>query len=194
MKTSFKRFFTVLTVSVLLCSFLYISFNEKMESHSDYDVSSNLKEMIEKSDTIVLGRARESAGTWNMSRDLEDPSKESDTYYTEGRLLLFEIDEVLKGSVSENTITVTQRYSDNYSGSTKLDPLYIPLEEGSTYILFLEYSEQFDLYYGGAEPYIISCQDGRLSILTRLTEILKDYEMPVIPQSMEELKSICANE
>ena len=194
MEINFKRIIKVIFVYLLLCTVLYLCIYKKSESHYDFDVSNNLQQMIEKSDTVVLGTVQENTGTWNMSRDLDDVSKDSEIYYTEGRLSLFQIDEVLKGTVTENRIMLTQRYSDNYSGTSKKDPLYVPLETGSSYILFLKYNEQFNLYYGTTEPYILSYQDGRLSILTRLTEIVKDYEIPIIPKSLDEIKRICENE
>lgn len=164
----------LLAVTVLIGG---ASFFGKQESvKTDYAVAAGIKEMTETSANIVEGHFREFKGTWNMARDNFDTKKESKEYYTEGLLYEFVIDEVYKGNLKKGeVITVIHRHSDTYSGETVIDENYFEIEKEEEYILFLEYNDIFEHYYGSFQPWAIEIVNDKAVLKGNLPELHKDF-------------------
>ena len=163
----------------------------------DYSVYDNLQQMAASSDYIVMGYFDwNRAESWNMSRDLEDPTKESTELYVEGVLYDFHICNVLKGEIPEEQITVNFPYRQEIKGeitnaqinkrgiitkkATEIDPysFMAPYEyyvnpflyNGDRFsILFLAYNEEFDLYFPCGVPYMVTAErDGTIHLRSDL--------------------------
>lgn len=115
--------------------------------YMDYDTTNSMKELWERSDLIVVGRYVNAAPrSYNVSRDLNDPSKPSQTSYYENLVYQFEVEAVLKGNETRDTIEVGQfhgRVIDEYA-----DPVDTFVEPDlNTYkVLFLSEHEHVDHY------------------------------------------------
>lgn len=113
----------------------------------DYDTTNSMKELWERSELIVVGRYVNAAPrSYNVSRDLNDPSKPSQTSYYENLVYQFEVEAVLKGNETRDTIEVGQfhgRVIDEYA-----DPVDTFVEPDlNTYkVLFLSEHEHVDHY------------------------------------------------
>ena len=129
----------------------------------DGNTVDNYYDAADQAELIVTGHFEEMEHTWNMARDLEDPSKESSSSYVEGRVYRFMIDEIFKGESISAEILVNQRYSDDYSGKTELDEFYIEPQADQKYLLFLTYDEMFKHYYGSFDPFIFNVEGTRVS-------------------------------
>lgn len=146
---------------------------------SDYPITSELSEMIDEADIVVIGEYKNFDSKWNMARNPENIMEEDPDNYTEGHLYNFEISKKIKGETESNQIKVNHRYSEiilleesneviNDEGiivreATKvitkeienIDPLYIEPTIGQKYMLFLSEDEVFGSYYGAIEPFAI---------------------------------------
>lgn len=158
MKRMYRYVIVVMIVIGIVCGIV----SEKSKSQhvviNDYAACTNLKQMYDRASFIVEGYFMQATGIWNMARNDFDNSKENTEFYTEGILYLFNVENVFKGSVPD-TITITQRHSDNYSGKTKIDENYFEVDCSKRYIVFLYYNEEFDHYYAGFVPWAIRVEN-----------------------------------
>ena len=145
----------------------------------DYAIYNNLQQMIDGPSYIAIGHfGRLECETWNMNRDLEDPTKESEDLYVEGYRFKFHVLQSLKGEIPQETITVNIPHEFEIKGeitnaetnnrgeiikeATERDPYsfmvpyehYTPPGPGFFYVLFLNYNEDFDLYFPAGVPYM----------------------------------------
>lgn len=135
--------------------------------HISYDAPSyrSLEDLTANAEYIVVGTYTSFEGTWNMSRDPEDISREAVDSYVEGRLYHFQVSSVLKGELSDPQIQVNLRYGEQvtFEGDSVFvtNPNYIEPTLDQTYILFLtkEQSQAFDGYYGTGCPFAIKLED-----------------------------------
>lgn len=135
--------------------------------HISYDAPSyrSLGDLTANAEYIVVGTYTSFEGTWNMSRDPEDISREAIDSYVEGRLYHFQVSSILKGELSDSQIQVNLRYGEQIPFEDDsvfvADPTYIEPTLDQTYILFLtrERSQAFDGYYGTGCPFAIKLED-----------------------------------
>lgn len=135
--------------------------------HISYDTPSyrSLEDLAANADCIVVGTYTAFEGTWNMSRDPADISREATDSYVEGRLYRFQVSSVLKGKVSEDQITVNLRGGEQvtWEGDSFFvtDPSYVEPVLDQTYLLFLtrEQSQAFDGYYGTGSTFAVRLED-----------------------------------
>jgi len=120
------------------------------------NITFNYEDGLNQADLVVIGHFESYKNSWNMARNIEDSSKESEDYYVEGKLYSFVIEEVIKGVCDSDTIEINQRYSDDYSGKVELDKYFIEVEYSQKYVLFLTYNEMFNHYYGVFNPFIFT--------------------------------------
>lgn len=149
----------------------------------DFNVASNLEEMVNSSDLIAVGAYENLDSTWNMSGS-PDSSE-----YVEGRLYNFKVEETLKGQ-SDETIQINHRYSETIpvevtSGDEEIseegilikeaseteqytienkDPLFIEPEVNEQYIVFLKKGETGN-YFAAVEPYLIKFNENNIAEL-----------------------------
>lgn len=169
----------------------------------DFNVTSDLSDMVEQSDVIVLGTYKSFDSSWNMARDPQDLNKEATDHYIEGKLYNFSVDEVLAGNLQTNEIRVNHRYSETIdyeetSGDEIIspegilikepskvtihklenkDPSFIEPEYNKQYILFLKKSFNPDnnIYLRAIEPYLISISADEVATLkSNLTDYNPD--------------------
>lgn len=162
--------------------------------HYDYPVADSLEQMSAESDLIVTGRYTGLDSTWNMARDPADMRKEDPENYVEGRLYRFDVQEVWKGELEEDTILVNHKYLSvmkkeesnavvNEEGiilseatqtreisMTVHNPLFIEPTQDDTYILFLKQDPNFGNYYGAIEPFSIKVTDGKTELQSNLID------------------------
>ena len=163
----------------------------------DYAVYENLQQMAAAPEVVVMGYFEWGrAESWNMSRDLEDPTKESQDLYVEGVLYDFHVLHVLKGELAEEQITVNFPYRKEIKGeitnaqinargeivqeATETDPyaFMVPYEyyvnpflynEDRFSVLFLSYNADFDLYFPVGVPYMATVdRTGQVRLRTDL--------------------------
>jgi len=128
----------------------------------------SVEEMAAAADLIVSGRYTARLGTYNVTRDENDPISESSSIYSEGRKYTFAVEEVLGGTLSENTITIGKKVSDGVT----LDSVVLQIPSvfftepalHDTRVLFLDYDPSTGFYYSIGEPWEIAvADDGALS-------------------------------
>ena len=139
-------------------------YEKTMTAFSEYPAFSSLDELKESASLAVLGEWEEFSGTYNVTRDPKDPSKESGESYSEGREYSFKVKEVLYGSLSEKSIDVGIKASDgfDFDGVEVQVPsqyFYEP-EMGETRVLFLSFDENTGLYYPCGRPWEIAVGQG----------------------------------
>lgn len=135
--------------------------------HISYDTPSyrNLEDPAANADCIVVGTYTAFEGTWNMSRDPADISREASDSYVEGRLYRFQVCSALKGEVSEAQFSVNLRYGEQVTWGDDsffvTDPSYVEPALDQTYLLFLtrEQSQAFDGYYGTGSTFAVRLED-----------------------------------
>lgn len=133
----------------------------------DVNMGADIKDLANKSTYVVLGKA-EVSYTMGYSRDFS-----------------FVIEEVLKGDIESERITVSNSYlsieniDDYYYGNALFkNPLYVEAEEGETYLLFLSKKSERGLsfYTPAVEPYMVKIENGMAALV--LPEILtKGYNI-----------------
>lgn len=127
---------------------------------SDYVVHDSVSKMFEGSEYVLLGYyTDDDPAAHNMSRDPNDPTKESSYQYIEGLYYGFKVVNTLKGSsLNGEKIDVNIEYgyrSSIRSDKTKLylsDTWYEPEIEQYT-VLFLNKSSDTGNYYASGYPY-----------------------------------------
>lgn len=137
----------------------------------DFPSASTIQEMASEADVVISGEYTSNEyEKWNMSRNPENPLKESSEKYTEGRLYKFKVESVLKGTLSDKEIKVNHRVAEMIKveleeGKTQevkvADPRFIEPTAGQKYLLFLKKDDKLNNYYGAIEPFsvIITNQD-----------------------------------
>ncbi len=162
----------------------------------------NLKSMVSQSEVIIVGSYQKYEYSFNGSRNVKDPSKESNRNYSEVRVYSFKVDTVLKGKISNKMIDVGMHYQssenqllDKNGKKMKLefkDPLYIEPTFNRKQVLFLRYLSQCKPYANGEykpyvytasmEPYQIEIdKDGKALLKSNLTKkINKDHTITII--------------
>lgn len=177
--------------------------NNSIQIHYDYPVSLGAEEMAEMADFVVIGKYEKLEKTWNMRRDINDVTKESETDYVEGRLYRFAVSEVVKGDFMESSILVNHRYierinlekSDAVIDETGIivkpatkteiitlnvqDSLYIEPEMGETYMLFLSKDKNFGNYYGATEPFMVKIENDKAILQSNLIDKKGDFSSSV---------------
>ena len=160
-----------------------------------YDVQAFTKpeDLLRASDLAVVGEFTENLGTWNQSRDPNDPSKESSSSIIEGELISFRVSEVLKGSLEGDTIVFTQTVRDNLSGKMTDFPLYVPVEYGKEYVLFLNYDPTAKVYFGGFYPYMAKVENGVLVNQTAKFEEFGGLDDAMKDLTVEKIRELAKN-
>lgn len=110
--------------------------NKNLLISHDFALTSDLSEMFEQSDVIVLGTYKNFDSSWNMARNSYDLNKEAKDHYIEGKLYNFSVDEVLAGDLQTNEIRINHRYSEiidyeETSGDEIVSPKGILIKEPS---------------------------------------------------------------
>ena len=147
----------IINIGLLIC-LMFLS-GCKAESTNDRNTIDSYESAVEQTELIVTGHFENYEYSWNMARDVNDSSKESTEYYVEGKVFSFVAEKVLKGNLSDATLYVNQRYSDNYSGKTLADEYFIEVTDEQTYMLFLNYNSEFKMYYGSFDPFIFNVEE-----------------------------------
>ncbi|MBE6730788.1 MAG: cardiolipin synthase [Ruminococcaceae bacterium] len=193
----------VLMISALFFTGCTTPNNNSIQIHYDYPVSLGAEEMAEMADFVVIGKYEKLEKTWNMRRDINDVTKESETDYVEGRLYRFTVSEVVKGDFTESSILVNHRYierinlekSDAVIDETGIivkpatkteiitlniqDSLYIEPEIGGTYMLFLSKDSNFGNYYGATEPFMVKIENDKAILQSNLIDKKGDFSSSV---------------
>ena len=143
-------------------------YERTMAAFSEYPAFSSLDELKDSASLAVLGTWEDFSGTYNVTRDASDPSKESGETYSEGREYSFKVKEVLYGSLSEKSIDVGIKASDgfDFDGVEVQVPsqyFYEP-EMGKTRVLFLSFDENTGLYYPCGRPWEIAVGQGEAAL------------------------------
>jgi hypothetical protein len=159
----------------------------------DFKTTSDLSNMVEQSDVVVLGSYNSFDSSWNMARNPDDLNKEATDHHIEGRLYNFTVDEVLKGDLHTKDIRVNHRYSETIeyeetSGDEVVspegilikepsevtthnlenkDPSFIEPEYNKQYIVFLKksFNPENNIYLRAIEPYLISIDANEVATL-----------------------------
>lgn len=131
---------------------------------SEYPAFSSLAEMDDASTLVVYGKWGDFLGTYNVTRDEQDPSLESQDTYSEGRKYAFDVQQVLSGDLDAESITVGMKASDgvNFDGVELQVPsqyFYEPAS-GEERVLFLQFDEATGLYYAAGTPWEIAVDQG----------------------------------
>ena len=156
----------------------------------DYTRVGSLERMFGEADYVVVGRFTAFTNSVNGSRNPANPLQESQLFYNHVRLYNFQIENVLKGNINRDNITIGLTYfrqrtsqisnevRDSESGAViheatefdtftinMIDPYFLEPQIGQTVVLFLNHEELFDSYTALFTPHEITInQDGSLSL------------------------------
>ncbi|UTR13118.1 cardiolipin synthase [Salipaludibacillus sp. LMS25] len=146
---------------------------------ADFPVTEELEEMAEEAEVIAFGTYEGLNSNWNMARDPNDPSKEDQENYVEGKLYDFQVEEYILGDGDEK-IQINLRYKEEIKVEDSegkihtienVDPLFIEPEIGEKYIVFLKKDDDFGNYYGAIEPFqVVFDAEERAILKTNLTK------------------------
>ncbi|MES9704553.1 cardiolipin synthase, partial [Bacillus toyonensis] len=142
----------------------------------DFPATSDLNQMINEADLVVIGEYGGLDSKWNMARNPNNPSEEDKENYVEGHLYNFNISETIKGVNENKQIKINHRFAETVKledsnavvapdgtvtkQATKVttkevqnkDPLYIEPKVNKKYMMFLKKDQLFGNYYGAIEP------------------------------------------
>lgn len=178
----------------------FLSDEEKGPQHivlsKDYPSTSNLNDMINEADVIVIGQYTGLDSKWNMARNPNNPSEEDTENYVEGHLFNFNISETVKGTTDSEEIKVNHRYAETVElevsdqvvspkgiitkeatnveikDIVNQDPLYIEPRNGEKYMLFLKENKEIGNYFGAIEPFsIIIDENNKAELQTNIETI-----------------------
>lgn len=154
---------------------------------NDYVLVDTLEEANDSAKYIIKGQFKSYENEWNMHRDDHDILKEHPYEKITGRIYSFHIDDVLKGDINEQNVSVNFMYSTRlFFNSEGLlhgkdivnsknveyidyrEKTYVEPELNKDYILYLNYDEDFSLYYAAFQPYMIKIEQNHLSIQSQL--------------------------
>ena len=181
-------FFVIVSVFVILVGSLFLFSNENesqgkeepvtVTKNVDIYTATNLSDIINESSIVVKGKYSELIGTENMFRNPENLSEGDSDHYVEGRIYQFDISEVLHGVVYEESIPVIMHYSEEVNVEVEerdisevvevINPLFVEPEFGQEYILFLNYSNDVDSFFGPVEPYALLVNEENLENISPL--------------------------
>lgn len=161
--------------------------------YSDRPSSGNAQVMYDLSDCVVIGHYGDFLYDYNMSRNPSDPSQESTEDYAGGRMYTFHVEQVLKGEIEQESISVSLAYQERYRGEitnvvtdergnvikepTKRDPYeiyairdtYMEPDPEERLMLFLCYEPFMDSYFAANEPFtIVIGEDEALQLKSNL--------------------------
>ena len=159
--------------------------------HSDYPITSDPAQLYAQATAVVIGSYGPLEETWNMSRDPEDPSKESKTDYFAGRIYSFSVEQVIKGELEPGEIRINIPHERRIQGemlhtigpdgeviqNTTPDPysfnyiweFYMEPTPGETCLLFLNADGERELYFPAVEPFTITIDaENRLTLRSNL--------------------------
>ncbi|HDR7686514.1 cardiolipin synthase [Bacillus toyonensis] len=137
----------------------------------DFPSTSRLEDMVKEADVVAIGNYDGFDSIWNMARNPQDISQEDQENYVEGHLYNFNVKEVLKGDPLQNRMKINYRYAekieidDSNAKVVNEDPLYIKLEIGKKYMLFLKKDENMNHYFGAIEPFAIMFDENDIAYL-----------------------------
>jgi len=125
-----------------------ISNDSVVDLSHDYDASLNLDSLIDKSETIIVGRMVEQIDSINLLRNPSEPIQVDEERYAEGERILFDVSMVLKGEVESDKVAIvlhkTYSFLDENNKMSEMDlPTYNPPNFEDTMILFL--NESYEL-------------------------------------------------
>lgn len=131
----------------------------------DYHVVTDLPEMTEKSELIVIGKFGPYLESYNSDRDMKNPAKPSKNSYSESKIYQFLIRETIKGKTESSTLRVSIPHTKEISGLTDENgnPLKIRVKDSLSmdpdpqkeYVLFLKKDRYIDTYLAPFYPNII---------------------------------------
>jgi hypothetical protein len=160
-----------------------------------YDINgaADLATMIANATVIVIGSYEGFASSWNMARDPSDVRREDSENIVTGFLYHFLVEEVIKGSVTEDRILVNHRFSEemtitesnsrvsssgvvireaNFSNTltfTLNDPLFIEPVVAERHILFIRPAPILGNFFASVEPFQLRInQDESVTLLSNL--------------------------
>lgn len=201
-----KRISVIIATAIILCGiiiamyFSNVNNTEAVPAHNgpsaivvanDMLTATNLSDMVDNSDLVVLGTYEEFDSTWNLARNPNDISKASDEEYIEGKVYNFNIEEVLMGDIEESKIKISHTYSNNitveftsgdeevspegilvkepttveYFEVENLDPTFISPTFNEKHIVFLQDDIVDNIYMGALEPYLIKFDNNNNAVL-----------------------------
>lgn len=129
--------------------------------YADYSIYNNADDLVKDSACVVEGRYTGFLSTWNIERMYTDPTREDPNAYSEGRKYSFSVSRVLKGENIPKEIEISKTYStqSTYCADDGEEIIfqmpaqhYVEPQIGETYLLFLHYSRDNDVYYTIGEP------------------------------------------
>ncbi|MCI8609593.1 MAG: hypothetical protein HFE73_08110 [Firmicutes bacterium] len=183
-KRHIKTMFFIMAIALIIFGLFQINAHKDLNISYDYPVALNLEEMVGAADPVVVGKYLEFDSKWNMCREIGNIENEDTERYVEGHLYRFSVEDVLYGDIEDTIILVNHRFSEsakiemgdgNVSEITVHDPLYIKPDLGQTYILFLNYNNEFGNYYGAIEPFSIKSSGDTVELQSNLIEKKGDF-------------------
>ncbi|PFN23214.1 cardiolipin synthase [Bacillus cereus] len=167
----------------------------------DFPATSDLNQMINEADLVVIGEYGGLDSKWNMARNPNNPSEEDTENYVEGHLYNFNISETIKGNNKNKQIKINHRFAETVKledsnavvapdgtvtkQATKVttknvqnkDPLYIEPKVNKKYMLFLKKDQLFGNYYGAIEPFAITFDENNKADLQTNIETINESKM-----------------
>lgn len=164
----------------------------------DFPSTSDLNDMINEADVIVIGHYTGLDSKWNMARNPNNPSEEDKENYVEGHLYNFNISDTIKGAIDSKQIKVNHRFAETIKlevsdevvspegiitkKATNVeikeivnkDPLYIEPKNGKKYMLFLKENKVIGNYFGAIEPFSIIIDKNNKAVLQTNIETIDE--------------------
>lgn len=125
----------------------------------------DLDTMVSKTEIIVIGRIDGVAGTRNMARDPNDPTRPDPNHQVIGLDYKVQVERYLKGTGTPELLVTQPQFSVTESGEKVTYGSYVDMETGGRYLLFIRQSlDGSGRFVGAGEPWRFSLGSGRARI------------------------------
>lgn len=129
---------------------------------NEREIYENIEQMARESELVVVGHFEEKIDELNLYRDATNIVNESKDEYAEAYVYPFVVDDIIAGTIDEETLHVALSYSEELEYTDKngkkrnitfIDELYKEPAFNERYVLFLTENKTLETYFVPFHPY-----------------------------------------
>lgn len=160
-------------------------------TQSDTLAYSDVAAMKQQADAVFIGTIVGVAGTRNLARDPQDPSKEDPNTLIEGIDYNVKVSEFLKGADQDTVVVTEMKQLQSKGFKASMDEHYIGLKPGETYVFFVTKSPTTGKYMGVGQPFLFEVKDKLVKVKNNdanLVKAFKDQDLDTFKKEIKETK------
>jgi hypothetical protein len=161
----------------------------KTTSFADTPTYSNITELTNASTAVFIGKVEGEAGTRNLARDPQDPTKEDPNVYVEAVDYNVKVSSFLKGDPQSNVlVTEEQQMRSSKNEPFVLAEHFIKLNPGETYVFFAQKSNISGRYFATGQPFFFSVKENVAQVNTTEQELLQQFKPTDLASFVKQVK------